>query len=91
MINQAYDSAKTEKLIKMVNELTAGEDQLPQESANVTRGSDHSKPKTLRTFSSLSFVDFEQVFQVMENSLRVCWMKERFKNKCSKLTLKENT
>lgn len=56
----------------MVDELTAGEDQLPQESANVTRGSDHSNPKTLRTFSSLSFVDFEQVFQVMLNSLRIC-------------------
>lgn len=37
---------------------TAGEDQLPQESANVTRGSDHSSPHVLLPIISLFFVDF---------------------------------
>lgn len=47
--------------LKCQNELTAGEDQLPQESANVTKGSDHSNPNMLRALISSFFAAFGQV------------------------------
>lgn len=40
---------------------TAGEDQLPQESANVTNGSDHSRPKMLLAFTSSFLAAFGHV------------------------------
>jgi hypothetical protein len=41
---------------------TAGEDQLPQESANVTKGSDHSNPNMLLAFTSSFFAAFGHVY-----------------------------
>lgn len=43
--------------------LTAGEDQLPQERANVTNGSDSSKPNTPRVAISSCFAPFERVLK----------------------------
>lgn len=41
---QNYRRKLSKKLSKSINKLTAGEDQLPQDSANVTNGSDNSSP-----------------------------------------------
>lgn len=41
--------------------LTAGDDQLPQQSANVIKGSEHSNPNTLRALISSFFTAFGQV------------------------------
>lgn len=51
---------KTEKSTWCVQELTAGEDQLPHDSANVTNGSDNSKPKMLLNVFSSYFALFEK-------------------------------
>ena len=44
------------------SELTAGDDQLPHARANVTKGSDHSRPNILRAFISSFFTALEQIF-----------------------------
>ena len=44
------------------HKLTAGEDQLPQDSANVTNGSDNSNPNLLLTVFSSFFAPFENVW-----------------------------
>lgn len=44
-------------------QLTAGEDQLPHESAKVTSGSDHSNPNALRAFISSFLAALGHVFQ----------------------------
>lgn len=41
--------------------LTAGDDQLPQESAKVTNGSDNSNPEILLAVNSTFFVPFVEV------------------------------
>jgi len=43
------------------NKHTTGDDQLPQDSANVTKGSDHSKPNMPLAFISSFFAAFRQV------------------------------
>jgi hypothetical protein len=48
-------------IIRSKYKLTAGEDQLPQERANVTKGSDHSNPNMLRAFISSFFAAFPHV------------------------------
>ena len=52
-----------------VRELTAGEDQLPQESANVTNGSDNSNPKALRAIISSFFIPFAKVWWEIINKV----------------------
>lgn len=42
-------------MLYKVEKHIAGEDQLPQESANVTKGSDHSSPNMLLAFISSCF------------------------------------
>lgn len=54
------------KQVKMVGsipciKLTAGDDQLPQESAKVTNGSDNSNPEILLAVNSTFFVPFVEV------------------------------
>lgn len=44
-----------------MHELTAGEDQLPHESANVTNGSDNSNPNLLLTVISSFLAPFDKV------------------------------
>jgi hypothetical protein len=43
--------------------LTAGEDQLPQDSANVTNGSENSKPNMLLAVFSSFFAPFANVWR----------------------------
>lgn len=70
--------------------LTAGEDQLPQESANVTKGSDHSKPKILRILSSSFFADFERVCKEIINLVSQQCFGENFSvDTCVRLQLVE--
>lgn len=47
-----YEQGNTRKL----EQLTAGDDQLPHESAKVTKGSGQSKPKMLRIVTSSFFI-----------------------------------
>lgn len=56
------ESLEKVEIMESHNEITAGEDQLPQDSANVTNGSDNSNPKTLLATLSSCFVPFENVW-----------------------------
>lgn len=47
--------------MEIMCKLTAGEDQLPHESANVTNGSDNSNPNLLLTVISSFFAHFDEV------------------------------
>lgn len=49
-------------LYRGYTQLTAGEDQLPHERANVTKGSDQSNPNTLRAFKSSFFSDCAEFY-----------------------------
>lgn len=50
-----------------INKLTAGEDQLPQDSANVTNGSDNSNPKMLLAVFSSFFAPLEKVWRALRS------------------------
>lgn len=49
--------------------LTAGEDQLPQERANVTKGSDNSNPNMNLAVISSFFAPFEKVCSACRGKL----------------------